>query len=95
MVPKIVWSSLALQTYLNNIAYLEKAWTKKEVSNFINSADKKLELLRKFPGIGYSSKKHRFLKKTLIGKRVILIYRYKPIKNTIELIRFFNTWEEL
>jgi plasmid stabilization system protein ParE len=93
MVPKIVWSSLAIQTYLNNIAYLEEAWTKKEVNNFIKSTDTKLALIKEFPGIGYSSKQQPLLRKTLIGKRVILVYRYKQTKNTIELIRFFNTWQ--
>ncbi|MEO6453086.1 MAG: type II toxin-antitoxin system RelE/ParE family toxin [Ginsengibacter sp.] len=94
MVLKIIWSPLALQSYLNNIAYLERAWTKKEVTNFIKSTEEKLELLKKFPGMGYSSQKNRFLKKTLIGKRIILIYRYKPAKNKIELMRFFNTWQD-
>ncbi len=88
MVYKIVWSLLALQTYLNNIAYLEKEWTKKEVQNFIISTERKLELLKKLPGIGYRSQKNSFLKKILIGKRVILIYRFKPGKNKVELILF-------
>ena len=93
MVSEIIWSPLAIRTYGDNIEYLEKSWTAKEVENFIDSTAKKLGVLKQFPGTGYSSNQKRFLRKTLIGKRIILIYRCKPRKNAIELVRFFNTWQ--
>ena len=94
MVYKIIWSSLAIQTYAGNISYLEKEWSKKEVNNFIRATERKLALLKIFPALGYSSKKKPNLKNTLIGKRIILIYRINPKKNSIELIRFFNSWQD-
>lgn len=90
MVSKIVWSSLAVRSYIDNIKYLESSWTKKEVSAFISATEKKLKVLIQFPEIGYASRQNKHLRKTLIGKRVILIYRYRQGKNTIELVRFFN-----
>ncbi len=93
MVLKIIWSSLAIRTYTDNIKYLEKEWTEKEVYNFIIATEKKLEILKVFPKTGFPSKQNRYLRKTLIGKRIILIYRYKPRKNKIELVRFFNSWQ--
>lgn len=93
MVPEIIWSPLAVRTYGENIKYLEKEWTEKEVENFINATAKKLKLLKQLPGTGYSSNQNRSLRKTLIGKRIILIYRYRPRKIVIELVRFFNTWQ--
>jgi hypothetical protein len=48
MVSEIIGSSLAIRTYGDNINYLEKEWSSKEVNNF---------------------------------------------KVTIELLRFFNSWQ--
>ena len=93
MVSKIIWSTLAIRTYGENIDYLVKSWTTKEVEKFVDLTAKKLEALKRFPGTGYPLSQNRYLRKTLIGKRIILIYRYKPRKKTIELIRFFNTWQ--
>jgi plasmid stabilization system protein ParE len=45
MVYKIIWSSLALRTYVSNIEYLEKKWTEKEVKNFISAVQRKLSIL--------------------------------------------------
>ena len=93
MVSEIIWSPLAIRTYGENIDYLEKSWTAKELESFIDLTAKKLKVLKQFPGTGYSSNQNRSLRKTLIGKRIMLIYRYKPRKSTIELVRFFNTWQ--
>jgi plasmid stabilization system protein ParE len=93
MVSEIIWSPLAIRTYGENIDYLEKSWTVKEVEKFIDSTAEKLKVLKRFPNTGYPSNQNRYLRKTLIGKRIILIYRYKPRKKSIELIRFFNTWQ--
>jgi hypothetical protein len=35
MVLKIVWSSLAIRTYADNIKYLEEEWTEKEVNKLL------------------------------------------------------------
>ena len=37
---KINWTNRAWRTYKSNIDYLEKAWTEKEISNFVLLADK-------------------------------------------------------
>ena len=95
MVSKIVWSSLAIRSYIDNITYLESNWTKKELSNFIAATERKLKVLKQFPQIGYASKQNKYLRKTLVGKRIILIYRYRPRKNAIELVRFFDGRQNL
>ncbi len=92
MVSEIIWSSLAIRTYGDNIDYLEKEWSSKEVNNFIKATERKLAILKEFPETGFSAKQDHYLRRTLIGKRIILIYRYKPRKGNIELLRFFNSW---
>ena len=91
MVFKIIWSSLALKTYFSNIEYLEKIWTTTEIKKFIDGVQRKLSILSFQPKTGRLTLKRLNLRQTVIHKRVILIYRFKPSKKEIELVRFFHT----
>lgn len=93
MVQKITWSHLAVPSFSNNIEYLQKEWINKEIEKFIKAIERKLELLKSQPEIGALTNKRHSVRKTLIGKRIILIYRYNKRKNEIELLRFFNSWQ--
>ncbi len=93
MVQKIVWSPLAAQTYISNIEYLQKEWTQKEIEKFTAATERKLNLLKLQPDIGVITHKRNHVRKTPIVKRILLIYRYKKRKGEIELLRFFNTWQ--
>ncbi len=93
MVCKIVWSQLAINTYGQNIAYLQKQWTQKEVDTFIIATDKKLTPLSHQPNIGVPTNQRANLRKTQIVKRILLIYRYNSKAREIELVQFFNTWQ--
>ena len=93
MVCEIIWSSFAIKTYIDNINYLQLEWTDREVANFIQATHRKLNLLSNFPNAGIATNKRIGLRKTIVVKRILLIYRYKPRKHTIELVQFFNTWQ--
>ena len=94
MVYKIIWTLKALRTYENNMGYLEKVWTEKEAKQFALLVEKKLILLCKHPNIGIPrNKKQATLRYTILHKRVSLIYRVKPQKKEIELIHFWNTYQ--
>ncbi len=93
MVYKITWSVLALETYKNNIEYLEKEWSEKEVKNFVNAVLRKLTALSLQPLSGGLTNKRASLRQVVIHKRIILIYRCKTLKREIELVRFFSTYQ--
>jgi len=93
MVYEIIWSELALQSFLSNINYLKTDWTETEIVNFTNATTYILQLLSIQPRIGRLTNKRAYLRKVLVSKRIILIYRFKPPINIIELIQFFNTWQ--
>ena len=94
MVFKISWTPKALQTYVDNMQYLQTAWTEKEVNNFAITVEKKLALLSKQPGIGTPrNKRQQNIRYTLLHKRVSLIYRINKVKGEIELLRFWNTYQ--
>ena len=88
-----MWSNLALRTYIGNINYLSEAFTQKEIDKFVEATERKLELLKSQPNVGELTNLRLHIRKTMIGKRILLIYRYKPQKREIELLQFFNTWK--
>jgi plasmid stabilization system protein ParE len=91
---KINWTGRAWLTYNTNIGYLEQAWTAKEMSNFVLLVDKRLANLSKNPRIGNPrNKKYPNIRCTLVHKRVLLIYKHKPSKNEIDLLVFWNTYQ--
>ena len=94
MVGKITWSPKAVVTYAAVIEYLLEEWTEKEIRNFVSRVDKKLQLLKTQPLIGRASGKKPHYYRTLVHKRVTLVYHYKPVKKEIELVIFWNHWRD-
>ena len=90
MVCKIIWSPNALATYISVIEYLEKEFTQREVDNFILRVRDKLKILQLHPLIGHPTGKRRNIRRTLIHKKLALVYKFKPVKNEIEIISFWN-----
>lgn len=94
MVYKIVWTLKALQTYVDNMHYLQTRWTEREAKNFAVTVEKKLLVLSRQPGIGSPrNKKQQNIRHTVLHKRVSLIYRINNRKKEIELLRFWNTYQ--
>jgi len=94
MVCKISWTPKALESYISNIKYLETEWTEREVKKFITNVEKQIKTLSGQPRIGSPrNKKQPNIRHTVIHKRVSLIYRYKPTKKEVELLWFWNTYQ--
>lgn len=94
MAYKISWTPRAWKTFEANIYYLEIVWTENEIKKFVTAVDKKLDNLSNHPRIGTArNKKYANVRFTLIHKRVALIYRIKPIKKEIQLLVFWNSYQ--
>lgn len=94
MVCKISWTPKAIESYISNIQYLETSWTEREVQKFIINVERKIKTLARHPRIGSPrNKKQPDIRHTVIHKRVSLIYRYKPLKKEVELLLFWNTYQ--
>lgn len=91
---KINWTLRAWRTYEANIEYLRNAWTQQEINNFIELTDKQILRLSRFPKLGSSrNNKSQNIRCVVLHKRVLLIYKHKPVKNEIDLLVFWNTWQ--
>ena len=94
MACKVNWTPKAWQTFKDNINYLEENWTDKEIIRFVSLVDEKINNLSIHPKIGSPrNTTYPNIRFTLVHKRVALIYRYKPRKNEIELLVFWNTYQ--
>lgn len=94
MVYKIIWSDKALETFVENIEFLKQTWSDKEVANFTQVVDKKLLVLSTQPDIGKPANvKGGNIRLTVLHKRLCLIYRVNTKRKTIELLLFWNTYQ--
>lgn len=67
---------------------------RKEVKKFALTVEKKVSVLSKQPGIGSPrNQKQQNIRHTVLYKRVSLIYRINSGKKEIELLRFWNTYQ--
>jgi plasmid stabilization system protein ParE len=85
----IKWSDEAQSTFDNNIDYLMREWSEREIINFIKQTDIKLLNIKSNPKIYRSSEKYPEVRKTSINKHVTLFYRYFPIKKEVILLTFW------
>jgi plasmid stabilization system protein ParE len=89
---KVNWTDDAWTSFEENIDYLIAQWTDKEVSNFVVTAEHKIRLLKKHPKLGSpKNKKQLNVRYMVIHKRIVLVYKHKPLKNEIDLLLFWNT----
>jgi hypothetical protein len=88
----IIWTEEAIEDVLNNINYLEREWTEKEIQRF---SDKTNEILGKLSKGNIKFKESGY-KDTLvvpIVKQINLFYKKEG--NDIILLRFWNNYQNL
>ena len=91
---KVVWTNKALDTFAQNIAYLQEKWTEKEVNAFSNKVNDILSAIREQPLMYRKSEKLSNVHIGVIVKQVSLVYRVKPRKKEIELIAFLDNRQD-
>ena len=90
MVRKIELSAMADETLWELISYLKYNFSETEARKFADRIDQKLLVIKSNPRIGRKVSKPNTYK-TVINKRIVLYYQYKPLKKEILLIAFWNT----
>ncbi len=91
---KISWTPKARRTYFEVIEHLEKAWTEREIQNFINEVDHLLEQIKQNPEMFEESRKKKNVRKGLITKHNTLYYRVRPRKKELQLIVFWDNRQD-
>lgn len=88
----IHWSEPAKIDYWNNIEYLEKEWTLKEVDSFMEKVDELIDLLTK-NNVTFQPTLYKNTFQVPVLKQITLYYSIE--NNKIELLRFWNNYQDL
>lgn len=71
---EVKWSTKALDSLDENISYLKKEWSKKEVKNFLDKVESNINQIKNNPHIGTVFEKFNFIRKYPITKQITLFY---------------------
>jgi hypothetical protein len=88
----IHWSEPAKIDYWNNIEYLEREWTLKEVYDFMDKTDELIDLLEK-GNVTFKPTDYKNTYQVPVVKQITLYY--SVINDKIELLRFWNNYQDL
>jgi plasmid stabilization system protein ParE len=87
----IIWSDKAVEDVLENIVYLEKYWTKKEVDSFSDKIDTVLDKLSK-GNLTFKPSGYKNIYEVPIIKQITLYYQIQ--ENDIILVHFWNNYRD-
>ena len=90
IVPEILWTPRAADSFNRILAYLQKEWSDKQVEQFIATTTEFLAKLKRYPEMCRPSGKRKNVRIGILNKHTQLIYHYKPRKNQIEIVLFWN-----
>ena len=90
----IFWTPRARHTYFKVLDHLEKAWTEREIQNFINEVDHLLEQIKQNPEMFEESRKKRNVRKGFVTKHNTLYYRVRPRKKELQLLVFWDNLQD-
>ena len=90
MVIIIKWSDEAKKTFDDNIQYLAEEWGEREVRNFINTTNSKIQNIELNPKLYQLSYKNPSIRRCGINKSITLFYKYFPVKKEVILLTFWN-----
>ncbi len=90
---KIIWNKVAKSDYFENIDYLLKNWSEKEVQKFIDEV-RHIEFVLKKGNIDFQETNYREIKRVVLRKQISLFYRIISISE-IEFLRFWNNHQDI
>jgi plasmid stabilization system protein ParE len=91
---KVSWTPTARATYFKVLEYLEEAWTKKEIQNFVDEVEKVIGQITSEPYMFEATRKKKNVRKGFVTKHNTLYYRVKPRKKELELILFWDNRQD-
>jgi plasmid stabilization system protein ParE len=91
---EVRWTPRARRTYFKVLDHLEKAWTEKEILNFINEVDTLLEQIKQNPEMFEESQKKGYVRKGFVTKHNTLFYRIRPRKKELQLLLFWDNRDD-
>jgi hypothetical protein len=86
----VIWSAKAKITFFNVLDYLDKNWSKKEITQFNLRTEIVLSAIKRNPGIFPFSSKHKEIRKAIVDKNNSFFYKVDQYNKKIYLLTFFD-----
>ena len=86
----IIWSAKARITFFMVLDYLEKNWSKTEITQFNNKTEIVIQAIQKNPDIFVCSSKHNNIRRAIIDKNNSFFYHVDKNNRKIYLLTFFD-----
>ena len=90
---RIIWNKVAKSDYFENINYLLKNWSEKEVQKFIDEV-RHIEFVLKKGNVDFQDINYRGVKRVVLRKQVTLFYKINDIAE-VEFLRFWNNHKDI
>jgi plasmid stabilization system protein ParE len=91
MVEKVIWQAKAKSSLKAIVDYLNETFSPDVSEDFIDSVEIKINRICAQPKMGQQTDAVRNIYKTVLHRRTVIYYRYRPRKKQIELLVFWQT----
>ena len=85
---KLMWSDRALADLKNTIDYLTETWTSKEIRNFAQRLEKRLNLISDNPTLFPQTTRRKNVRKSVLTKHTVIYYKAKS--NVVTIVALFD-----
>lgn len=89
MALQVIWTENAIEDYKLLIDYLLLEWSLPVAVKFVETIEKRIEVLSNFPNIGIASVKNPSIRSIILTKHNKLYYRVYSYK--IDILNIFDT----
>ena len=89
----VYWPDDALISFTQNIEYLQRDWPSNVLSEFVNRIDEIIESVRTNPYLFPLHRPKDKIHKCVVHPRIVLYYKIVD-RETIDLLVFWNTWQD-
>ncbi|HRX11286.1 MAG TPA: hypothetical protein P5210_06550 [Draconibacterium sp.] len=90
---RIIWNKVAKSDYFENINYLLKNWSEKEVQKFIDEV-RHIEFVLKKGNVDFQDINYRGVKRVVLRKQITLFDKINDIAE-VEFLRFWNNHKDI
>ena len=84
----IVWLPESIETFNDNLLYLEEQWTNQVINTFLDRVEEVLERIAENPALYPVYRKEEQIHRCVVNEHISLYYRIK--ENQIDLLTFWN-----
>ena len=89
---KLFWSEQALKNLQDIIAYLRDHWSEKEIRNFAQRLDRRVNVIVSNPKLFPRTRRRRNIRRSVLTKQTVIYYETK--NQIVTIVALFDTRQD-